>query len=86
MNPLLLQLPHDSAAIPAADLADFLVTSEFLRREQLLLTDWHTAALYADGCSPQDFVRASGRSLTRQAGMSAIARRYRTRRTAMLWF
>jgi N-formylglutamate amidohydrolase len=58
MNPLLVHLPHDATAIPAADLADFLVSADDLRREQFRLTDWHTAALYADGCVPEDCVRA----------------------------
>ena len=58
MTPLLLHLPHDSSAIPAEAAADFLLTSEELRQELLLLTDWHTADLYAADANPVEVVRA----------------------------
>ena len=58
MTPLLLHLPHDSIVIPADAAADFLLTSEELRQELLLLTDWHTADLYAADANPVEVVRA----------------------------
>jgi N-formylglutamate amidohydrolase len=58
MTPLLLHLPHDATAIPSDAQADFLLSAEELRAECLRLTDWHTAALYADGLAPTDVVRA----------------------------
>ena len=58
MTPLLLHLPHDATAIPAEERRDFLLAEEELRAESLRLTDAHTAALYADGLTPEDLVRA----------------------------
>jgi N-formylglutamate amidohydrolase len=58
MTPLLLHIPHDATAIPAEDRRDFLLSEEELRAESLRLTDAHTAALYAEGLPPEDFVRA----------------------------
>jgi N-formylglutamate amidohydrolase len=58
MTPLLVHLPHDSAVIPAAAAADFLVSSAELARERLRLTDWHTGPLYAEGLASEDLVRA----------------------------
>lgn len=59
MTPLLVHLPHDATAIPPDALADYLLAPEELRAEGLRLTDAHTAALYADGLAPADFVRAA---------------------------
>lgn len=39
-------------------MADFLVSADDLRREQLRLTDWHTGALYAEGVAADDVLRA----------------------------
>jgi N-formylglutamate deformylase len=58
MTPLLVHLPHDATAIPPEDRRDFLLTEAELRAESLRLTDWHTGALYADGLSPADLIRA----------------------------
>jgi len=58
MTPLLVHLPHDATVIPPDARADFLLSAEELRAECLRLTDRHTAALYADGLTPADFVRA----------------------------
>jgi len=58
MTPLLLHLPHDATAIPPDAQADFLLSAEELRAESLRLTDAHTAALYAEGLPPEDFLRA----------------------------
>ena len=58
MTPVLLHLPHDSTVIPSADRADYLISAADLGLEQLRLTDWHTAALYAEGCPSDDFLRA----------------------------
>jgi N-formylglutamate amidohydrolase len=58
MTPLLVHLPHDATAIPPDARADFLLSAEELRAECLRLTDRHTAALYADGLAPADFLRA----------------------------
>ena len=58
MTPLLIHLPHDATAIPADAQADFLLSAGELRAESLRLTDAHTAALYAEGLPPEDFVRA----------------------------
>ncbi len=58
MTPLLLHLPHDSTIIPPDERADFLLSEAELRAESLRLTDAHTAALYAEGLAPDDFVRA----------------------------
>jgi len=58
MTPLLLHLPHDSTIIPPDANADFLLPEAELRAEILRLTDAHTAALYAEGLTPDDFVRA----------------------------
>jgi N-formylglutamate amidohydrolase len=58
MTPLLIHLPHDATAIPPDAQADFLLSAEELRAESLRLTDAHTAALYAEGLPPEDFLRA----------------------------
>ncbi len=58
MTPLLVHLPHDATAIPRDERRDFLLSDEALRAESLRLTDAHTAALYAEGLAPDDFVRA----------------------------
>ena len=58
MTPLLVHLPHDATVIPPADRRDFLLTEAELRAESLRLTDAHSAALYAEGLPPEDFVRA----------------------------
>ena len=58
MTPLLLHLPHDSTVIPPADSADYLISAADLGLEQLRLTDWHTAALYAEGVPAADLVQA----------------------------
>jgi N-formylglutamate amidohydrolase len=58
MTPLLVHLPHDATAIPPEDRRDFLLTEAELRAESLRLTDAHSAALYAEGLPPEDFVRA----------------------------
>jgi N-formylglutamate amidohydrolase len=58
MTPLLLHLPHDSTVIPPADRADYLISAADLGLEQLRLTDWHTAALYAEGVPAADLVQA----------------------------
>jgi len=58
MTPLLIHLPHDATAIPSEDRRDFLLTEAELRAESLRLTDAHSAALYAEGLPPEDFVRA----------------------------
>jgi N-formylglutamate amidohydrolase len=58
MTPLLVHLPHDATAIPPDAQADFLLSAEELRAESLRLTDAHTAALYAEGLAPDDFIRA----------------------------
>lgn len=58
MTPLLIHLPHDATAIPRSAQADYLLSPAELRREQLRLTDWHTAALYAEGLAPEAMVRA----------------------------
>ena len=58
MTPVLLHLPHDSTVIPPADRADYLISAADLGLEQLRLTDWHTAALYAEGVPADEIVRA----------------------------
>jgi N-formylglutamate amidohydrolase len=58
MTPVLVHLPHDSTLIPPSATADFLLSPAELARESLRLTDTHTAALYAEGCAPGDFLRA----------------------------
>jgi N-formylglutamate amidohydrolase len=58
MTPILVHLPHDSTVIPPADRADFLISASDLCLEQLRLTDWHTAALYAEGVPADSIVRA----------------------------
>jgi N-formylglutamate amidohydrolase len=58
MTPLLVHLPHDATAIPPDAQADFLLSAEELRAESLRLTDWHSGALYADGLTPVELVRA----------------------------
>jgi N-formylglutamate amidohydrolase len=58
MTPLLVHLPHDAIAISPDAQADFLLSAEELRAESLRLTDAHSAALYAEGLPPEDFVRA----------------------------
>ena len=58
MTPLLVHVPHDATIIPPDEHADFLLSEEALRAESLRLTDAHTAALYAEGLPPEDFVRA----------------------------
>ena len=58
MTPLLLHLPHDATAIPPDERRDFLLSEAELRAEQLRLTDWHTAALYAEGVPAEEIVRA----------------------------
>jgi len=58
MTPVLLHLPHDSTVIPPADRADYLISDADLDLELLRLTDWHTAALYADGVPAEEIVRA----------------------------
>ena len=58
MTPLLLHLPHDATAIPPDERRDFLLSEAELRAEQLRLTDWHTAALYAEGVPAEEVVRA----------------------------
>ncbi len=58
MTPLLVHLPHDATAIPPDERGDFLLSAEALRAESLRLTDAHTAALYAEGLAPDDFIRA----------------------------
>jgi N-formylglutamate amidohydrolase len=58
MTPVLIHIPHDSTVIPPTELADFLISASDLCREQLRLTDWHTAALYAEGLPAADVVRA----------------------------
>lgn len=58
MTPVLLHLPHDSTAIPPNDHSDFLVSASDLGLEQLRLTDWHTAALYAERAPADSIVRA----------------------------
>jgi N-formylglutamate amidohydrolase len=58
MTPLLLHIPHDATAIPPDEGRDFLLSEAELRAESLRLTDAHTAALYAEGLPPEDFVRA----------------------------
>lgn len=58
MTPLLVHLPHDSTVIPPDERADFLLPDDELARESLRLTDAHTAALYAEGCPPDDVLRA----------------------------
>lgn len=58
MTPVLVHLPHDATLIPAGAATDFLLSPAELARESLRLTDAHTAALYADGCAPGDFLRA----------------------------
>ena len=58
MTPVLLHLPHDSTVIPSADRADYLISDADLGLEQLRLTDWHTAALYAEGLPTDEIVCA----------------------------
>ncbi len=58
MTPVLLHLPHDSTVIPSADRADYLISDADLGLEQLRLTDWHTAALYAEGMPTDEIVCA----------------------------
>ena len=58
MPPVLLHVPHDSTVIPPADRADYLISAADLSLEQLRLTDWHTAALYAEGAPADSIVRA----------------------------
>jgi len=58
MTPILVHLPHDSNVIPTVKHADFLISEVDLRRELLRLTDWHTAALYAEGVPVSDIVSA----------------------------
>lgn len=58
MTPLLVHLPHDATLIPPDARADFLLSAEEMRAESLRLTDARTAALYADGLAPDDFLRA----------------------------
>jgi N-formylglutamate amidohydrolase len=58
MTPILVHLPHDSTVIPPADYADFLISASDLCLEQLRLTDWHTAALYAEGLPAEGLLRA----------------------------
>ena len=58
MTPVLLHLPHDSTVIPSADRADYLISAADLGLEQLRLTDWHTAALYAEGMPTDEIVCA----------------------------
>ena len=58
LSPVLIHIPHDSTVIPPADRADFLISASDLCLEQLRLTDWHTAALYAEGVPAADIVRA----------------------------
>jgi len=58
MTPLLVHLPHDATAIPPDERGDFLLPAEALQAESLRLTDAHTAALYAEGLAPDDFIRA----------------------------
>jgi N-formylglutamate amidohydrolase len=58
MTPLLVHVPHDATIIPPDERRDFLLSEEELRAESLRLTDAHTAALYAEGLPPEDFVRA----------------------------
>jgi N-formylglutamate amidohydrolase len=58
MTPLLLHLSHDSTVIPPADRADYLISAADLAQEQLRLTDWHTAVLYAEGAPADSIVRA----------------------------
>jgi N-formylglutamate deformylase len=58
MTPILIHLPHDATLIPEAAAADFLLNRDDLARESLRLTDAHTAAMYADGCAADDFLRA----------------------------
>lgn len=59
MTPLLIHVPHDATALPPDARADFLVSAEDLRREQLRLTDHHSAALYAGGAAADDVLRAA---------------------------
>ncbi len=58
MTPLLTHLPHDSTVIPPEALPDFLISADELRHELLRLTDWHTAAMYAEGAAADDVLRA----------------------------
>ena len=58
MTPVLLHLPHDSTVIAPADRADYLISAADLAQEQLRLTDWHTAALYAEGIPADGIVCA----------------------------
>ena len=58
MTPVLLHLPHDSTVIPRTAQSDFLVSAADLGQEMLRLTDWHTAALYAEGVPADEIVRA----------------------------
>lgn len=58
MTPVLIHIPHDSSVIPPADRSDFLVSASALGLELLRLTDWHTAALYAEGMPAEEIVRA----------------------------
>jgi N-formylglutamate amidohydrolase len=58
LSPVFIHIPHDSAVIPPAELVDFVVSEEALMRELMRLTDWHTAALYAEGVPADEIVRA----------------------------
>ncbi|MCX6889766.1 MAG: N-formylglutamate amidohydrolase [Verrucomicrobia bacterium] len=58
LSPVLIHIPHDSTVIPPAELVDFVVSEEALMRELMRLTDWHTAALYAEGVPADEIVRA----------------------------
>ncbi len=58
MSPVFIHIPHDSTVIPPAELVDFVVSEEALMRELMRLTDWHTAALYAEGVPADEIVRA----------------------------
>jgi N-formylglutamate amidohydrolase len=58
VTPLLVHLPHDATVIPRDERGDFLPSEQELVAELLRLTDAHTAALYAEGLAPDDFVRA----------------------------
>jgi N-formylglutamate amidohydrolase len=44
--------------IPSAERADYLISDADLGLEQLRLTDWHTAVLYAEGLPTEEIVRA----------------------------
>ena len=58
LSPVFIHIPHDSTVIPPAELVDFVVSEEALMRELMRLTDWHTAALYAEGVPADEIVRA----------------------------